>query len=95
MIVRAASIRLYLPQSYSLKDKRQILRSLKTRLHNRFPLAVAEVGLQDKYQHALLGIACVSEQSGQTQAILEKAYAFVEQELDVEILQIDEIEAST
>ena len=95
MIVRAAEIKIYMSQCHSLKDKRQILRSLQARLRNMFPLSTAEVGLQDKHQLALIGIACVSEQPTLSERILDKALDFMEQEYDIEIIQINEIEAST
>ena len=51
--------------------------------------------MQDKHQLALIGIACVSEQPTLSERILDKALDFMEQEYDIEIIQINEIEAST
>ncbi len=46
MIV-GCKIELFLPQSRSLKAKRQVLKSLKDRIRNRFNVSIAEVDHQD------------------------------------------------
>ena len=48
MYVAACRVSLYLPASESLKDKRQVVRSLLQRLRNTFEVAAAEVEEQDK-----------------------------------------------
>lgn len=49
-----------LEHSHSLKDKRQVVKSLKDRLRARFNVAVAEVDEQDKWQHAIVSAVTVS-----------------------------------
>ena len=48
------------PGSGSLKDKRQVIKSIKDRLHNHFNVSVAEVEELDSCQLAVVGIAMVS-----------------------------------
>lgn len=60
MIVGTLRIRLLLRQARSLKDKRQVVQSVKDRLHNNFNVSVAEIEDQDNRQLAVLGIAMVS-----------------------------------
>jgi len=57
-------VRLLLRESRSLKDKRQVVRSIKDRLRNNFNVSVAEVDEQDHRQLAVLGIAMVSNEVG-------------------------------
>jgi uncharacterized protein YlxP (DUF503 family) len=63
MIVGSLSVRLMVRESRSLKDKRQVIRSIKDRLRNEFNVSVAEVSAQDKYQLAVLGFAMVATES--------------------------------
>ncbi len=51
---------LRIPSSNSLKDKRQVLRSLKDKIRGKFNVSVAEVGSQDVWRSAELGITGVS-----------------------------------
>ena len=64
---------LHFPESRSLKAKRQILSSIKTRLHGKLNVSVAEVDNQDLWQKAVLGIACVANESGRVNQILDQA----------------------
>jgi uncharacterized protein len=62
----------------SLKDRRQVVRSLKDRLRNGFNLAVAELDSAELWNRATLGIAVISSSStylsGQLQEIDRAAH---------------------
>ena len=47
MAVGLLTLELFLAESHSLKDKRQVLRSLKDRLRGNFNVAVAELDFED------------------------------------------------
>ena len=64
MIVGSLRVRLLVRESRSLKDKRQVVRSIKDRLRNRYNVSVAEVEAQDHRQLVVLGLAMVSNESG-------------------------------
>jgi uncharacterized protein YlxP (DUF503 family) len=72
MIVGSLRVRLILRQSGSLKDKRQVVRSIKDRLRNAFNVSIAEVDGLDQKQLAVLGIAVVSNQSRHARSILDQ-----------------------
>lgn len=72
MYIGIARFELFIPASRSLKDKRQVLRSLFQTVRNRFNVAVAEVGFQDKWQRASVGITCVSGSTRHCRAMLEE-----------------------
>jgi uncharacterized protein YlxP (DUF503 family) len=63
MIIGSLRVRLLLRESRSLKDKRQVVKSIKDRLHNHFNVSVAEVEAQDNRQLAVLGVAMVSNET--------------------------------
>ncbi|MGC2698062.1 MAG: DUF503 domain-containing protein [Candidatus Angelobacter sp.] len=46
--------------AHSLKDKRQVVRSLKDRLRNSFNIAIAEIEVTDLWQRATLGVVSIS-----------------------------------
>jgi len=59
-VVAAGHIRLQLPMSHSLKDKRQVLRSLQSRIREKFGVSIAETGAQDSWQTVELTVACAA-----------------------------------
>jgi len=60
MMVGVCRVDVYLPYSGSLKEKRFILNSLKTRIRNKFNVSISEVDGVDKWQRSTLGIACIT-----------------------------------
>jgi uncharacterized protein YlxP (DUF503 family) len=63
MIIGTLRVRLLLREARTLKDKRQVVKSIKDRLHNGFNVSVAEVEALDNRQIAVLGIAMVSNEA--------------------------------
>jgi uncharacterized protein YlxP (DUF503 family) len=63
MIVGTLRVRLLLRQARTLKDKRQVVKSIKDRMHNSFNVSVAEVEALDNRQIAILGFAMVSNET--------------------------------
>lgn len=57
------TVELYIGGCRSLKEKRQVVQSVTTRLRNDFNLSVAEVDHHDLHQRACLAIACVGNRS--------------------------------
>lgn len=80
-------VTLYLPASRSLKDKRQVARSLTERLRRQFNVAVAEVEEHDAWQTLVLGLVVVSNQAGHAGQQVERVIAAIESaRLDAEIV---------
>jgi uncharacterized protein YlxP (DUF503 family) len=63
-------MRLMVRESRSLKEKRRIISSLKDRIHSSFNVSVAEVESQDSHQHAVLGVALVTNDKRFAQEVL-------------------------
>jgi len=79
-------VELEIAESSSLKDKRQVVRSLVSRLKNRFNVAVAEVDYQDSWRNTALGIVCVSNSAGHAERMLQEVIRYTtETRLDAEI----------
>ncbi len=79
MIIGVSQITLHLPGSQSLKDKRQIIKSVIAHVRNRFEVAIAEVEQQDRWQIAVLGITCVSNSSQHADEVLGHVQRFIEE----------------
>ena len=73
MIVGLCTVELFIPDGHSLKDKRRVLQSLKSRVRDKFNVSVAEVGEQDLWQKAILGLACVANESAHVNQVLDQA----------------------
>jgi uncharacterized protein YlxP (DUF503 family) len=77
MTVGVCRIRLRLPESLSLKDKRRVLKSITSRVRSKFNVSLAEVDDQDLWQLATLGICCVSNNKRYTNQVLSEVVNFV------------------
>lgn len=87
MIVGLCTIELYLPESQSLKDKRQVLLSLKDRLRDKFNVSVAEVGDQDLWQRAILGMACVANEQQHVNQVLDQGLNVIRSMPTIELVK--------
>jgi uncharacterized protein YlxP (DUF503 family) len=70
-------IKLHLPESRSLKDKRRVVKSIVSRLRNQYNISIAEVDDQDLWQLVTLGIACVSNHNQHVDETLSKVMNFI------------------
>lgn len=88
MVVGVCTVELWIPESQSLKDKRQVLHSLKDRLRGKFNLSVAEVDGQDLWQKAVLGMACVANDGSHVEQVLEQALNVMKSMPVVEVVRV-------
>ena len=72
MIIGSLRVRLLLRQARTLKDKRQVVLSIKDRLRNTFNVSAAEVDALDNRQVAVLGFAMVCNESGPIRSTFEQ-----------------------
>jgi uncharacterized protein len=93
MPVGLLTLELQMPEAHSLKDKRQVLRSLKDKLRRRFNVAVAELDFQDVWQSSVIGVVTLSNAEQHVeeslQLVLAEAYKILGPQLvshDVEFL---------
>ena len=86
MVIGLLTLQLHFPGARSLKDKRQALRSLETKLRNRFNVAVAEVEHQDLWQRATLAVVTVNTDHGHLDATLSAVTSDAASARDIELL---------
>lgn len=92
MHVGILQVRLHVPQASSLKEKRQVVRSILDRARNKYRVAAAEIEEQDVHRIAVLGFASVSGSHHHAEEIVTKileglrlhpAARLIEHELEV------------
>lgn len=86
MIVGIVQFQLRFAESHSLKDKRMVLKSLKDRLRQRFNIAVAEIGDQDKWQSSLIGVASIGNDKRYLNGLLTDVHSWIERSGQVELV---------
>ncbi len=90
MNVGVCKIRLRLPENLSLKGKRRVLKSITSRISNKFNVSVAEVDDHDLWQLATLGVCCVSNDGRFTNQVLSKVVDFIANgRFEVELLDYE------
>ena len=90
MHVGVCRIKVRLPENLSLKGKRQVLKSIISRVGSKFNVSVAEVDDNDLWQLATIGIACVSNDKRHVDEVLSKVVNFItESRFDIEILDCE------
>ena len=72
MPVGLLTIELHIPDAQSLKDKRQVLRSLRDKLRRDFNVAVAELEHHDTWQRSVVGIVTISNEEKHLREVLQK-----------------------
>lgn len=77
IIVGLCTIDLQLPESGSLKSKRQTLRAIVARVRQQFNVSIAEVEHQDSWQLATLAMTCVSTDRAYIHGLFEHAVRYV------------------
>ena len=77
--------------AHSLKDKRQIVKSIVETARRRFGISAAEVGAQDVWQRAQLGFAVVSSSAGQAEHVLDDVERFVWSQPAIEVISAERI----
>jgi uncharacterized protein YlxP (DUF503 family) len=72
VVVGVLRITLYVHGASSLKDKRQVLRKVIDRVRARYNVAIAEVGDQDIWQTAVVGVCAVANDHSFVNEVLDK-----------------------
>jgi uncharacterized protein YlxP (DUF503 family) len=72
MAIAFLTIELRIEAAHSLKDKRQVLRSLKDRLRASFNVSVAELDAADLWQRATVGVVSISGSRDYLRGLMEK-----------------------
>ncbi len=86
MLVALSSLDLRIPGVTSLKEKRRVVKSITHGLRGRFNVAVAEVGHQDQWQRATIGVSAVSEEGFVLRKVMHEVERYVARQPAIEII---------
>jgi uncharacterized protein len=84
--IGVARITLYLEETFSLKDKRQVVRSITHKVRNQFNVGIAEVEDLDDARVATLAVVCVSNSAPHVDEMLATVVRFVEARVEIGVL---------
>jgi uncharacterized protein YlxP (DUF503 family) len=73
MPIGLLTLELHIAHAQSLKDKRQVLRSLKDKLRQKFNVAVAEMDHHEVWQRSIVGIVTLANEEKYVREVLQKA----------------------
>jgi len=88
MIIGMIEVQMHFPSAGSLKAKRQLLKSLKDRVRNKFNVSVAEIDGQDLWQRGTLGIAIIATDKAFANSVLSKVSDLVNTQPEIVITDI-------
>ena len=87
MIVGVCVVKLRIFEASSLKDKRQVIKSLMGRLKSRFNISIAEVGLNESWQTSEIGFTLITNNSNHANEMISKVMKFIYGDSRVEVLE--------
>lgn len=79
MVIGVCQVELLLHENFSLKGKRQVLKSIAQRTRQRFNISISEVKDHDLWQKAVLGICAVGNDQQFVNSVLDRVVNFIEQ----------------
>ena len=82
----ALEVEIRIPEARSLKDRRQVVRSLLDVARRRFGVSAAEVGGQDTWQRATLGFAVVTSEARLAEEVLDAIDRYLWSRPEIEVL---------
>lgn len=89
MIIGSCTLEIMIYESNSLKEKRKVVKSILGRVKSRYNVSIAEVDLNDVWRSAIIGIACVSNDSIHAEQMISNVTKFIERDNRVEIIKRD------
>jgi len=87
--VVAIEVEIRIPGAHSLKDRRQVVRSILATVRERLAISAAEVGGQDTWQRATLGFAVVAAEAGVADEMVDRIDRYLWSRPEIEILGIE------
>ncbi|MBH1940823.1 DUF503 domain-containing protein [Mobilitalea sibirica] len=89
MVIGAVKIKIHTPWVHSLKEKRMVVKSICSKVQNKFNVSIAEIEEQDIHQIIVLGFACVSGAVTHADSTVDHILNFIEGNTEGEIINIE------
>jgi len=89
MIIGACTLTLRIEWAESLKEKRAVIKSVVAKARNKFNISIAETDSQDSHKEAVLGFACVTNETRHAQSIIQNVVSFIEGSTEAEVTGVE------
>lgn len=86
MKIAVMTFQLYAPWVHSLKEKRMIVKSMVSKLQNKFHVSAAEIDEQDTHQIIMIGVAAIVPYNGLADSLMDEISQFMEENTEAENL---------
>lgn len=87
MTVGTLEVVLLIRESHSLKSRRRVVKSLIDRVRSRFNVSVADLGDQNLWQRAVIGVAVVANDGRFVNEVLSKVLNLIASDPRAEIIE--------
>lgn len=85
MIIGACTVELIIYESNSLKDKRQVIKSIIAKIQAKYNISIAEVDLNETWKNSVIGFACVTNDTSHANKMVSNVINFIDRDNRVEI----------
>lgn len=89
MIIKSLVLDITLNEVHSLKDKRNVIKSIMKRLHQKFNVSISEIEEWDAIKQSVIGIVVITNTDRFADEVLDKCLNLIESEYNVEIVNIE------
>ncbi|MFW6015465.1 MAG: DUF503 domain-containing protein [bacterium] len=87
MIVYCCQITVLIFDSYSLKDKRSVIKSIISKTHQKYNISISEVGSNELHNKGEIGFCCISSSSFVCEQIIQSVLNFIESNYNLDIIE--------
>ena len=89
MKIAAMTFQLRAPWVHSLKEKRMIVKSLLSKLQNKFHVSAAEIDEQDTHQLIVIGVTAIIPNNALADSLMDDISLFIEENCEAELISED------
>ena len=89
MLIGICQIDLYLPNSHSLKDKRNLLKSIKLRIRHNYNVSISEIDNFELWKNTTLGVTCIGNEKKYLNKVLNEIILFLEKQNSVQLTKFE------
>lgn len=86
MLVGVCELFIYLPDSQSLKDKRNIIKSIKVHLRKKYNISISEIGQKNIWKKCTIGICCIADNRQIIDKIIDRVIKDIESNSKIELV---------
>ena len=89
MIIGVCTLEFHLPACRSLKEKRRFLTSFRTRISNKFNVAVSEIDHHDLWQRSTIGVVSLAVERAPIDKMFQKVLREAERQREAQLISVE------